>query len=212
MKRINLLPSDERVKARRERGVVYVLLGLVLLVAALGAVYVWQNNQVSTRTSDLSTVKSSINDVRGEITQLKPYKTLQDQRTAMMASATAIYNSRVTWSSILQEISLVIPDNVILTGLTANVPGSMQAGASASSSAASASDLTLTGCAPTHEDVAAFMTRLGLVPQIMNVSLVDSEQVKTTTGSPYVQYTITSNLRPFLTVPPKTTTVAGGAK
>jgi Tfp pilus assembly protein PilN len=211
MKRINLLPSDERVKARRERGVVYVLLGLVVLVALLGTAYVWQNNQVSTKTRSLHTVQDEITQTRMQIIALKPYKVLQDQRAAMMASATSIYNARVTWSSILQEISLVIPDNVILTQFSANVPATMQAGATSSSAAATGTDVTMVGCAPTHEDVATFMTRLGLIPQITNVNLVDSEQVKPSQGAVYVQYTMTASLRPFLTPPPKTT-VAGGAK
>jgi Tfp pilus assembly protein PilN len=209
MKRINLLPGDERVKARRERGVVYVLLGLVLLVALLGAVYVWQNNQVSTKTDDLTTVKDSIQQTRMQINALKPFKVLQDQRAQMMASATSIYNARVTWSSILQEISLVIPNNVVLMSMAANVPAGMQAGATSTSSAAS-TDVTMVGEAPTHDDVATFMTRLGLVPQFDNVNLVDSERVQGSAGSPYVQFTMTASLRPFLTPPPKTT-VTGGA-
>lgn len=211
MKRINLLPSDERVKARRERGVVYVLLGLVVLVALLGAVYVWQNNQVATKNTDLQSKNDQITQAKLQINALKPYKVLQDQRAAMMASATAIYNARVTWSSILQEVSLVIPDNVIITAFTANVPAAMQAASASSAASGSGSDVSIVGCAPTHDDVAAFMTRLGLVPQITNVNLVDSEQVKPPSAPTYVQFTMTASLRPFLTPPPKTT-VAGGVK
>jgi len=36
MQRINLLPSEERRKASRERGLMYALLFLILVVAVLG--------------------------------------------------------------------------------------------------------------------------------------------------------------------------------
>ena len=40
MKRINLLPQEERVKASRERGLIWPILILVAVVVVLGLVYV----------------------------------------------------------------------------------------------------------------------------------------------------------------------------
>ena len=39
MKRINLLPQEERVKASRERGLIWAILILVAVVVVLGLVY-----------------------------------------------------------------------------------------------------------------------------------------------------------------------------
>jgi hypothetical protein len=44
----------------------------------------------------------------------------------MMTTAQQIYDARVDWSGILEELSLVIPDQVVLTDLTAQVPATMQ--------------------------------------------------------------------------------------
>lgn len=214
MKRINLLPGDAQVKARREKGVVYALLSLVVLVAILGGIYVWQNNQVAARQTELANVKTEIVGQDAVIRAKTPYKVLEEQRTSMKQSAARIYSARVTWSSILEEISLVIPADVRMKSLTANVPSSMQPGAAANPAGAPTSDITIVGVAPTHDSVAEFMTRLGLLPQLRNINLTDSQETAAADGSggvAYVTYTITAGLRPFLT-PPPATTVSGGAK
>ena len=46
MKRIDLLPPEQRVKASRERGLLWAILILVAVVVALGMVYMWQKGQV----------------------------------------------------------------------------------------------------------------------------------------------------------------------
>lgn len=217
MKRINLLPGDAQVKARREKGVVYALLGLVVLVAILGTVYVWQNNQVAARQTELANVQTQVTGQDALIRAKKPYETLETQRTSMMQSAKQIYDSRVAWSSILEEISLVIPADVRLKTITATMPAAMQPGAAktaetSTAGAAATTDITLAGLAPTHDAVAEFMTRLGLLPQLANINLTDSQETAATPDQPaYVTYTITASLRPYVT-PPPATTVSGGGK
>lgn len=126
---------------------------------------------------------------------------MESQRATMTQTASEIFASRVVWSSIFEELSLLIPDQVCLTGLTAAVPPPMLAGsqlATGPAATSSGADVTFSGNAYTHEDVAEFMTRLGLMPQLMNVTLVSA-----TKGSGgLVAFQITAQLRPFLTKPP----------
>ena len=211
MKRINLLPSEERSKARRERGIIYTLLGLVLLVLVLGAAYVWQDNRVSEKNADLLSLNGQLDSASVQVTSLTPYRTLESQRIAMMKSAQDIYNSRVTWSSIMQELSLVIPDDVRILTFTAVVPAAMKPGdlASRATNTGLGTDVTLSGQARSQQSVATFMTRLGLLPQLTHVYLSDSQEVKSTDEPPYVNYTITASLRRFLTPPPTITLAVG---
>ncbi len=219
MKRINLLPSGEREKASREQGLAYALLGLVVLVVALGAVYLMFNRQVATKQDQVNDLQAQIQQVNTQVAALKWAQVLQSQRTSMTTTATQIYNARVDWSNILEELSLVIPDQVVLKELTAQVPAAMQptvggASSGASVSQSTAADITLAGRADSHVSVASFMTRLGLMPQLTNVQLVSSTQ--NDTGG-YVEYQITANLRPFAQQPPvaqpaTTMTSAGGAQ
>ena len=89
---------------------------------------------------------------------------LQTKRTEMTTTAEAIDDARVPWSTIFEEISLVIPENVRLQSLTCAVPADMLPGAAAAEAAGGelAADITFTGQTYEHKDVAEFMTRLGL--------------------------------------------------
>ena len=201
--RINLLPQEERRKASRERGLMVAVLALVVVIALLGVLYVYENQHLSSRRDLLSSLQGQLSNITNQVTQLKPYADLESQRATMTQAASEIVASRVTWSSILEEISLLIPDDVRLTGFTAAVPSSMLAGSALSGAVTTgtgAAGVTFSGSAFTHKDVAEFMTRLGLMPQLMNVQLVSADKGNTTGAG--VAFQITAELRPFLTAAP----------
>jgi hypothetical protein len=62
-------------------------------------------------------------------------------------------------------------------------------------------DITFTGYAMTHNDVAEFMTRLGLLPQIDNIKLINSA-ITIVGNTKLAAFQITVQLRPFLVAPP----------
>jgi len=210
MKRINLLPPEQRVKASRERDLLWAILILVAVVVVLGLAYVWQNSAVSSKQSQLDDLTAQTQAEQQKALALRPYAEVQTTRTAMTQTAKGIYDSRVPWSTLLQEISLVIPENVRLQSLTGVVPATMLPGAAAAPGIpAATTDVTFAGTTYTHQDVAEFMTRLGLVPQLANIQLVSTTGaaavVTTGTASPTtVSFTVTASLRPYLTPPPAT--------
>jgi Tfp pilus assembly protein PilN len=219
MKRINLLPPEARVKASRERGLVYAVLFLVVVVVVLGLVYVWQSGIVTTKQNDLAQIQSEQAVVAAQAAALAPYAQIQATRTAMTATGKGIYEARVPWSTILEEVSLVIPENVRLQSMTCAVPATMQPGAAAAAGAAAASaDVTFSGTTYTHQDVAEFMTRLGLIPQLTNILLGSSTgSVAAPTGTSgstqsTVTFTVTASLRPYQTPPPTTVLQAGAGQ
>lgn len=215
MKRINLLPQEERVKASRERGLIWAILLLVAVVVALGLLYVKYQSDVNAKSDELVAIQARVAQAQATIAELKPYESLQTQRTSMSDTAKGIYQSSVPFSILLQELSLVIPENVRLQSLQATVPQSMlPSGAAAGAEAAPAAaapDITLTGQTEEHRDVAEFMTRLGLIPQIMDITLTSSTDAASGAsaadggmGLTYVQFSITARLRPYTTQPPTT--------
>jgi Tfp pilus assembly protein PilN len=215
MKRINLLPQEERVKASRERGLIWAILILVAVVVVLGLVYVKYRSDVSGKQDELASIQSETAVVQAKIAELSPYAALQKQRTSMTDTAKGIYASTVPFSTLLQELSLVIPENVRLQTLQATVPPAMLPGGSTPEAAAAgtSTDVTFTGQTEEHRDVAEFMTRLGLIPQLMGITLASSTGTAsaTTTASgttatqSYKQFTVTAGLRPYTTAPPATT-------
>lgn len=213
MKRINLLPQEERVKASRERGLIWAILILVAIVAVLGLVYMKYNREVGAKESELAAVENETALVQAKIAELSPYAALQAQRTAMTETARSIYQSTVPFSTMLQELSLVIPENVRLQSMTVAVPAVMLPNGTATDTATGAtqtSDITFTGMAIEHRDVAEFMTRLGLIPQLMNVTLTSSSESSSSSSAgtaptaTYKQFTVTARLRPYTTQPPST--------
>lgn len=215
MKRMNLLPPEQRVKASRERGLLWAILIIVAVVAVLGIVYVWQNSQVDSKQSELDQLSAEVAALEQQVAALRPYAVIQAERTKMTESAQGIYDARVSWATILQEVSLVIPDNVRLQNLAGVVPSTMLPGAAeaaAAQGAPTAADVTFTGNTYTHQDVADFMTRLGLIPQLTNIQLVSSTGAAAEAGSTQstVSFTVSASLRPFLTPPPTTTLSEAG--
>lgn len=218
MKRINLLPPEERVKASRERGLIWAILIVVIVVAALGLVYLKFRSDVGLKQDELARIQSEITALQAEITKLSPYADLQNKRTAMTETAKGIYQSTVPFSILLQELSLVIPENVRLQSLTATVPASMIPGAAneAAPPAASTADITFAGQTESDPDVAEFMTRLGLMPQLMDITLTNTTDSQAGGGdsadsSAQVtrkQFTVTARLRPYASPPPPTKTEA----
>jgi Tfp pilus assembly protein PilN len=211
MKRINLLPQEERVKASRERGLIWAILILVAVVVVLGLVYVKLNSDANAKQDELAAIQAETAVVQAQIAELAPYAALQAQRTAMTDTAKGIYQSSVPFSTLLQELSLVIPENVRLQSLTATVPPAMLPGTAPEEAAAPAAatvDVTFAGQTAKHRDVAEFMTRLGLIPQLMNITLTsstDSSTASDTTTTTFKQFTVTAQLRPYTTQPPTTT-------
>ncbi len=90
------------------------------------------------------------------------------------------------------------------------LPGPKQAGSSDQASV----DVTFTGVTYTHKDVAEFMTRLGLIPQLTNIQLANSTGATETSGSSTtttVTFTVTASLRGYVKAPPTTTLQTTGA-
>jgi Tfp pilus assembly protein PilN len=212
MTRINLLPPEERSRAAREQGLLLAIVGLVVLVVALGAVYFMSYRQVSDKKVQLDAVSGQVDVANVRLAALKPYAALQVQRQAMDVTAAQILNSRVIMSNVLEEVGLLIPSGVSLTQMNVTVPSYMVAGSTDASAlgttTALGTDLTLVGDATgstlydAHVQVATLMTQLGLMPQIMNIRLTSANASSTELSKPDVQFSIAANLRPFATTPP----------
>ena len=222
MKRINLLPPEQKVKASRERGLMFVVVFLVAVVVVLGLVYFQQHSQVSSKQDELAGLQAQTAAVQAQAAALAPYAQIEAVRTAMTQTTKSIYDSRIYWSTIFEEVSLVIPDNVRLNTMNCTVPATMLPGAASGHrhQCGGTADVTFTGLTYTPEDVATFMTRLGLIPQLSNVTLTTSSRTAATTSSSTSgstatptpaattyrwSFTVTATLRPYVTAPPTTT-------
>ena len=101
----------------------------------------------------------------------------------------AALTSRVAWDRVLRQVSLVLPEDVWLTSLSATAPSPATA-----AGAATASGFTLIGSTYSQNGVARFLSRLAVIPDLENVRLQSSESVLVNERQ-LVQFTILADVR-----------------
>lgn len=194
MKRFDLRPRGERRRAWRP-----MLLGacvvLGLLAVMPGLVLVNQREALRAQQDDLRTATADLAQAQQRVVALKEYADLHDRRVTMTRTAQALLSAGVPWAGFLEQLSLVVPDAVSLTGLSCVVPPKLLPGKS-QTIAATTPDLTFTGTAWSHSEVARLLRRLALLPDITDVRLASAAEAstETTTAPSVVTFTITASL------------------
>ena len=114
----------------------------------------------------------------------------QSARVSALSSALA---SRVAWDRVFREFSLVLPDDVWLTTLTAKSPISPATNASSSTGTAP-SEFIIQGRTYSHDGVARLLSRLQLVPDLTNVQLQSSARTQVG-GQEVVEFSIAADIK-----------------
>ena len=99
----------------------------------------------------------------------------------MKALNTAL-SRRVAWDRVFRELSLILPDDVWLTNVSAKAPVASSAAAppaaAAPGSSVAATGFTLDGYTYSHAGVARLLQRLSVIPDLVNVQLQQSTLTK----------------------------------
>jgi Tfp pilus assembly protein PilN len=179
MRPANLLPPDlAREGGRRMPGGAIAAVGAGAAVGAmLTGGFIVEHGKVSKREARLTALNSELASipppkpapvtVRAELTAEK------DARQAALDQALA---QRVSWDTVLRELSLVLPEDVWLQTLSAT---SAAAAASTDQPTTTApTGLVMSGYTYSQEGVARMLTRLALLPHLANVQLQSSSSSK----------------------------------
>ena len=199
MKAVNLIPADQRKgaggAAGRAGGVVYVIVGGLVALVLMSALYAVSSSQVSDRKSKLANVSAQASVVQSEATALQPYVSFASLRQTRQQAIASIAGSRFDWSGAMDQIARSLPNDVTLSGLTgappANTPVPTPAPAPSTSTSTSATppatsaptapvatgpSVALTGCASTHSEVARVLVDLQRIVGVTSVSLASSQK------------------------------------
>ena len=191
MRAANLLPSDLRTERRRPPAAAFAVGGFGLLVGALLAVgFVSAHAKVDDRQAELAAARAELAAVPQPVDRLPLPDTAKDGRAHALGSA---LSSRVPWDRVLREVSLVLPEDVWLSTLTARSGAAAPAGAAAPT-AGTPQGLTVNGYTYSQEAVARLLTRLALVPDLTNVTLQKSARSEIG-EQPVVSFTIGADLK-----------------
>lgn len=129
MPRLNLLPADIRGRQRVRRILSAITAAGVVFIAFLGLLYTLQRGTIRDEEDTLRQSQVEAARLRGRVASLQQFADLQrqfEQSRGTLASALA---GEVAWSKLLNDLSLIMPDNSWLVNLSLNAaPGQAPTG------------------------------------------------------------------------------------
>lgn len=164
-RRINLLPPELAAKRRSRQQVAVLGVAGLALVALLAVVYVSQAIRLSSAENTLDAQEEANAGLRGEVAALGDFRELQEELETKTELVTDLTVNEVRWSVVLADISLVIPDEVWLTGFSASVTAGQpseedQPVEEPTTGPPTIGTISMSGNTFTHPDVAKWLTRL----------------------------------------------------
>jgi Tfp pilus assembly protein PilN len=197
MRAVNLLPRDQNQRTIKKESLP-VLIGAcsgVLVAAVLGAMFMMGSGKVAAQ-------QRKLDDLNRQYQALPPapagpsvaQQQLAGEQSARVSALSTALTSRVAWDRVFREFSLVLPDDVWLTTLTAKSPISPLTNASTTSTGGAPSQFTIQGRTYSHDGVARLLSRLQVVPDLTNVQLQSSTLAKVG-GQNVVDFSIAADIK-----------------
>lgn len=194
MRAVNLLPRDQRRTVGKES--LPVLVGAcsgVLVAAVLGAMFMIGSGKIAAQ-------QQKLDDLTRKYHALPPpppgptiaEQQLAGEKDARVAALSTALASRTSWDRVFREFSLVLPNDVWLTTLTAKSP--ISPATNASTGGAAPSQFSITGRTYSHDGVARLLSRLQVVPDLTNVQLVSST-LSNVGNQQVVEFTIAADIK-----------------
>jgi Tfp pilus assembly protein PilN len=196
MRAVNLLPRDHGQRTIRKESLP-LLVGAcsgLLVLAVLGAMFMMGSGKIASQ-------QRKLDDLNRQFQALPPpppgptvaQQQLAGEQSARVAALTTALSSRVSWDRVFREFSLILPEDVWLTSLTAKSPISPLTNASSSGGSTVPSMFTIQGRTYSHDGVARLLSRLQVVPDLTNVQLISSIRSKVG-NQPVVDFTIAADI------------------
>lgn len=121
MSRVNLLPSDIKKGQELRRRTVLVLVGAAAVIGAIILVWVFQGMRLSGVNDDISAQEQTNATLQQEINGLQKFEDLQVQAQQQEQLLAAAYANEVAYSSVLVDVSKVIPPDMYLSSYSSTV-------------------------------------------------------------------------------------------
>jgi Tfp pilus assembly protein PilN len=197
MRAVNLLPRDhgQRTLKKESLPVLVGACSAVLVLAVLGAMFMMGSGKIAAQ-------QRKLDDLNRRFNALPPappgpsalQQALAGEQSARVTALTAALTNRVAWDRVFREFSLVLPDDVWLTQLSAKSPISPATNAASESGTGTPSEFTISGRTYSHDGVARLLSRLQVLPDLTNVQLVSSALSKVGTQS-VVEFSIAADIK-----------------
>jgi Tfp pilus assembly protein PilN len=196
---INLLPRDDSRRNQKTQWIVLVpVAAAVLLTALLSATFLSASGKAKDKEAELLSLKATLAAIpTPDASKIQSQTALASDKQARVTALSSALTRRVAWDRIFREISLLLPDDVWLSTLSARAPVSSSvavAPPAATGTAVAASQFTLDGFTYSHSAVARLLSRLAVIPDLVNVQLQQSTRTKLGTANA-VHFIIAADVR-----------------
>src|SRR5919198_237125 len=197
MRAVNLLPRDAPKRTVRKESLPVLVGGCsgVLVAAILGAMFMMGSGKGAAqqhKLDDLNRIYRALPPPPLGPTAAE--QQLAGEKDARVTALSTALSSRVSWDRVFREFSLVLPDDVWLTTLTAKSPISPATNAASTGGSTVPSMFTIQGRTYSHDGVARLLSRLQVVPDLTNVQLMSSSLSKVGKQS-VVEFSIAANIK-----------------
>jgi Tfp pilus assembly protein PilN len=197
MRAVNLLPRDQAQRTIKKESLP-VLIGAcsgVLVFAVLGAMFMMGSGKVAAqqrKVDDLNRIYQALPPPPAGPSTAQ--QQLAGEQSARVTALSTALTSRVAWDRVFREFSLVLPEDVWLTTLSAKSPISPVTNAASSTGTGTPSQFTIQGRTYSHDGVARLLSRLQVVPDLTNVQLLSSTRSKVG-GQDVVEFSIAADIK-----------------
>ncbi|HXV56266.1 MAG TPA: PilN domain-containing protein [Gaiellaceae bacterium] len=203
LRAIDLMPKDEVREQGARTGVARIavaLLGL-LLFAGLAAGYLLTSAGAMSKQGEVDDLRAQLAGLEVPAEEPAPgAAALVGEGAARTSALSAALASRIAWDRVLRGVSLVVPEDVWLTQLSASTlaaaPGGAAAAPAPAAGSASPNSLAAVGFAGTQESVALFLSRLESIPELTSVQLQASTRTDGESGRVFA-FTIVAGVNPL---------------
>jgi Tfp pilus assembly protein PilN len=196
MRAVNLLPRDDKrqrgLGSRNDPQLIGGVVGTVLVTAIIAAWFLSASGGVAKNQDRFDAVSSELAATPVPPPVAPGSSQLEQEKAARVTALSAALGGRLAWDRVLREISLVLPDDVWLTSLSAQAP---TAAAAASAGTAAPAGFSINGKTYSHDGVARLLARLALVPHLSSVQLQSSTKATSETGRNVIEFAINASVK-----------------
>jgi Tfp pilus assembly protein PilN len=189
---VNLLPRDDRRSRTRQNDPVLIggVSAVVAVTALVAALFLVSSTGVADKQKRLDAVQSERDATPVPPPAPEGNSALEQDKSQRIAALSAALSKRLAWDRVFRELSLVLPEDIWLSTLSAKAPD-----AAAATSGAPSAGFTINGQTYSHDGVARLLARLALVPHLSGVQLQHSARATSEGGRPVVEFSIVASVK-----------------
>jgi Tfp pilus assembly protein PilN len=192
MTQVNLLPPEIRQRAIVRRNAFLVGVVGFLLIALMVFLYIGQASRLSDVNKEIAAQDATNASLRKQANGLSQFATLKAQAEAKQLILKQVYANEVAMSSLMQDVSDVIPSDAYLTSMAVTVAAPGAGTPTASGATTFIGTITFGGNAYRLDTFPVWLDRIGSISGFENPFV--SSYVESAAGSLLYQFTSGADL------------------